>query len=236
MPIYNLPQEFIFPDPSEAEEDGLLAIGGDLSTRRIITAYAMGIFPWYNEDSPILWWSPDPRLVLYPDDFKLSKSLRQRINRGMFRLRIDFAFEEVIFACANTFRKNQEGTWINRDMQEAYIQLFKMGLAHSIEIWEGNKLIGGLYGVSLGAAFFGESMFHKRSDASKMAFFYLSKVCKVLNFDFIDCQVSNDHLLSLGAKEIERDCFLNELSFALEKPTLRGNWEKMIEIDALIRS
>lgn len=231
MPIYNLPREFVFPHPSEAEEDGLLAIGGDLSVQRLIAAYAMGIFPWYNADSPILWWSPNPRLVLYPDDFKLSKSLKQKVNRGVFSLRVDFAFEEVIAACANTFRKNQEGTWINKEMQEAYIQLFKMGLAHSVEAWEGNKLVGGLYGVSLGGAFFGESMFHRRSDASKVAFFYLSKICKELDFHFIDCQVSNPHLLSLGAKEIERNSFLEELAFALEKPTLKGNWESRVSID-----
>ncbi len=225
MPIYQLPNEPLFPHASEAEADGLVAIGGDLSEKRLIAAYASGIFPWYSDNDPILWWSPDPRLVLYPDRFKLSKSLKQKINRKTFNIRVDFAFEEVVENCAKTKRTAQDGTWITEEMKEAYIKLFNRGLAHSIETWEGNKLVGGLYGISLGAAFFGESMFHKRADASKVAFYYLAEMCKKWNFAFIDCQVTNPHLLSLGAEEIMRDEFLDTLADAIEEPTHQGKWE-----------
>lgn len=227
MPIYQLPNEPLFPHPSEAEADGLLAIGGDLSEKRLIAAYASGIFPWYSDDDPILWWSPDPRLVLYPDRFKLSKSLKQKINRQTFDIRVDFAFEEVVENCAKAKRKAQDGTWITDEMKEAYVKLFNHGLAHSVETWEGNKLVGGLYGISLGAAFFGESMFHKRTDASKVAFYYLAEMCKKWNFAFIDCQVTNPHLVSLGAEEIMRDEFLDTLADAIEEPTKQGKWEFM---------
>lgn len=230
MPIYNLPSEPIFPHPCEAEEDGLLAIGGNLSAERLISAYASGIFPWFSDGDPILWWSPNPRLILYPKNFKTSKSLKQKINKHNFLIRIDFAFEEVIKTCAEINRKNQQGTWITKDMQNAYIELFNRGLAHSVEVWEENKLVGGLYGVSLGAAFFGESMFHKRTDASKIAFYYLSKICEILDLHFIDCQVSNPHLVSLGAKEIDRAIFLDELHTALKLPTIKGKWEEIINL------
>jgi leucyl/phenylalanyl-tRNA--protein transferase len=171
MPVYQLPKEPLFPHPSEAVDDGLLAIGGDLSPERLVAAYASGIFPWYGDDDPILWWSPDPRLVLYPEKFKVSKSLRQTLNKKPFEIRIDFAFEEVIDNCSKIPRKEQHGSWITDEMKLAYIKMFDLGLAHSIETWEGNKLVGGLYGLSLGNAFFGESMFHKRKDASKIAFY-----------------------------------------------------------------
>ena len=229
MPIYQLPDEPLFPHPDEAEPDGLLAIGGSLSEKRLIAAYASGIFPWYSHDDPILWWSPDPRLVLFPEKFKVSKSLKQKINNDAFDIRIDFAFEEVIENCAKTKRKNEDGTWITNEMQEAYVKLFKLGLAHSVECWEGNKLVGGLYGISLGAAFFGESMFHKRSDASKVAFYYLSQLCLKLGFKVIDCQVTNPHLLSLGAEEIPRTEFLDILNTALENETIQGNWEELLK-------
>ena len=229
MPIYQLPDEPLFPHPDEAEPDGLLAIGGSLSEKRLIAAYASGIFPWYSHDDPILWWSPDPRLVLFPEKFKVSKSLKQKINNDAFDIRIDFAFEEVIENCAKTKRKNEDGTWITNEMQEAYVKLFKLGLAHSVECWEGNKLVGGLYGISLGAAFFGESMFHKRSDASKVAFYYLSQLCLKWGFKVIDCQVTNPHLLSLGAEEIPRTEFLDILNTALENETIQGNWEELLK-------
>ncbi len=230
MSIYELPKEHIFPPPSEAEPDGLLAIGGDLHPRRLLYAYALGIFPWYNQDDPIMWWSPNPRLIIYPDKFKVSKSLKQKIKRQTFQIRIDFAFEEVIKSCAKVVRKNQQGTWINDDIITAYVKLFNMGLAHSVECWLGNKLVGGLYGISLGSAFFGESMFHKYTDASKVAFYYLTQIAKQLKFDFIDCQVSNPHLISLGAEGIDRDLFLDKLSQAMQNKTIQGNWEKLCSV------
>lgn len=228
MPIYQLPDEPLFPHPDEAEPDGLLAIGGDLSEKRLVAAYASGIFPWYNDGDPILWWSPDPRLVLFPEKFKVSKSLKQTLKKKVFDIRIDFAFEEVIKNCAIAKRKNEHGTWITDEMQEAYIKLFNAGLAHSIETWEGNKLVGGLYGISLGSAFFGESMFHKRTDASKVAFHYLSQLCIKWDFQFIDCQITNPHLLSLGAEEIPRSDFLDLLDQSLNEETIQGNWEERL--------
>jgi len=224
MPVYQLPKEPLFPHPSEAMEDGLLAIGGDLSPERLVAAYASGIFPWYSFDDPILWWSPDPRLVLYPEKFKVSKSLKQTLNKKPFDIRVDFAFKEVIESCSTAPRKEQNGTWITNEMKEAYIKMFDLGLAHSIETWEGNKLVGGLYGLSIGSTFFGESMFHKRKDASKIAFYHLAQLSIKMGFAFIDCQVSNPHLLSLGAEEISRDDFLDELSDVIEKPTQQGKW------------
>jgi leucyl/phenylalanyl-tRNA--protein transferase len=225
MPVYQLPKEAIFPHPSEAVEDGLLAIGGDLSPERLVIAYASGIFPWYGVDDPILWWSPNPRLVLYPEKFKVSKSLKQTLRNKPFDIRIDFAFEEVIQNCSKVPRKGQNGTWITPEMIEAFVKMHRLGLAHSIEVWEGNKLVGGLYGLSLGKVFFGESMFHKRKDASKIAFYYLSQLALKWDFKFIDCQVTNSHLLSLGAEEIDRDDFLDQLADALEEETKHGVWE-----------
>ncbi|MDA3891234.1 MAG: leucyl/phenylalanyl-tRNA--protein transferase [Salinivirgaceae bacterium] len=225
MPVYQLPKEALFPHPSEAVDDGLLAIGGDLAPERLVAAYASGIFPWYGDNDPILWWSPNPRLVLYPEKFKVSKSLKQTLKKQPFDIRIDFAFDEVIESCSKIPRKGQDGTWITSEMIEAFKQMHKIGLAHSIETWEGNKLVGGLYGLSLGNVFFGESMFHKRKDASKIAFYYLSQLCKKWCFAFIDCQVTNPHLLTLGAQEITRDNFLDELAMSMEKQTQQGIWE-----------
>ena len=224
MPIYQLPKEPLFPHPSEAVADGLLAVGGDLSPQRLVAAYASGIFPWYGDDDPILWWSPDPRLVLYPEKFKVSKSLQHKIKQKTFDIRVDFAFEEVINSCKRVPRKEQDGTWITGEMKEAYIKMHELGLAHSIEVWEENKLVGGLYGLSLGKIFFGESMFHKRTDASKIAFYYLSRMAIKWQFSIIDCQVSNPHLLSLGAEEISRDLFLDILSESENTPTRQGRW------------
>jgi len=224
MPIYQLPKEPIFPHPCEAVHDGLLAIGGDLSPERLIAAYSTGIFPWFSNNDPILWWSPNPRMILIPDKFKVSKSLKQTLKKDKFKIRVDFAFEEVIDSCNKVPRKEQNGTWITDDMKNAYIKMHKLGLAHSFEAWEGNKLVGGLYGISLGKAFFGESMFHKRTDASKVAFFYLSEFAKKNKFLFIDCQLPTTHLASLGANEISRDDFLDLLADAMEHPTYKDKW------------
>ncbi len=213
-----------FPEPILAGEDGLLAAGGTLDLDVLLEAYSRGIFPWYSEGSPILWWSPDPRMVLFPDRFKVSKSLDQTIRKGEFRIRTDTAFPEVIRQCARQPRPGQEGTWITQDMIDAYIRLHEEGYAHSFESWKEGKLVGGLYGVSLGRAFFGESMFHLERDASKIAFHYLVEFAKQQQFDFIDTQQSTPHLKSLGALEISRKEFLDLLERTLQKDTLKGRW------------
>jgi leucyl/phenylalanyl-tRNA--protein transferase len=224
MPVYELPDEIVFPHPSLAEPDGLLAVGGDLSADRLLAAYCNGIFPWYNDGDPILWWSPDPRCVFYPPEIKVSKSLRQSLRNKSFRVSVDTAFEEVIKACAEVKRLHEDGTWIVSDMQRAYIALHEEGFAHSVEVWNEDKLVGGLYGVSVGAAFMGESMFHLERDASKIALYYLSEIAKAFEFKFIDNQMPTDHLLSLGAKTIERSHYLELLIEALESPAKQGKW------------
>ena len=213
-----------FPDPSSANEDGLLAIGGDLSVFTLIEAYSRGIFPWFDDTSPILWWSPDPRFILTPEQLIISKSLTQTIKSKKFEYRMDTAFEEVIHACSIAKRKDQPGTWITTDMEKAYIDLHHSGYAHSIETFYNGELAGGLYGVSLGGAFFGESMFQIKRDASKVALYYLVQQLKKWDFDFIDAQVPSDHMKSLGAKEISRDKFLKILEQSLKKPTRKGKW------------
>lgn len=215
MPVFQLSDELIFPPPHLAEKSGLLAVGGDLSEHRLLLAYSMGIFPWYSEGDPVLWWSPDPRLVLFPDELKISRSLRQTINKGIFEVTMDRAFESVIKKCAEV-RENGEGTWITGEMMDAYIRLHHSGFAHSVESWFEGELAGGLYGVSLGSAFFGESMFAKKTDASKVAF--VSLVHHLIHSDctLIDCQITTKHLVSLGAREIPRREFLKKLKAALQ--------------------
>lgn len=224
MPVYTLIDEIVFPDPNLAEEDGLLAIGGDLSSERLIQAYANGIFPWYSESDPILWWSPDPRMVLFPGKFKVSKSLKQSVRNKGFDVYFDKDFKLVIEHCANTNRKEGEGTWITTGMQEAYIKLYDAGFAHSVETYRNNKLVGGLYGVSLGKAFFGESMFHTERDASKIALYALVERMKEWGFHFIDVQQETNHLKSLGAECIPRTDFLELLKGALKFPAVKGKW------------
>jgi leucyl/phenylalanyl-tRNA--protein transferase len=225
MPVYQLNDYPVFPSPEEAEEDGLLAVGGDLSIDRLLEAYKTGIFPWYSENTPLLWWSPDPRLVLFPKKMKISKSLDRVIKKNPFTITFDTAFEEVIKHCAHVERKDEESTWITREMEEAYTQLHHAGYAHSVEAWCDGKLAGGLYGVSLGKAFFGESMFHKLTDASKVAFFYLVEKAKQWNFLFIDAQIYTPHLVSLGAEEIPRKQFLEILEVALNYRSYKGKWK-----------
>ena len=224
MAIYRLASEPVFPDPSEAEPDGLLAFGGDLSPERLLQAYAAGIFPWFSESSPILWWSPDPRLVLEPSRLRVSHSLARTIRRGRYRVSAYEAFREVIRHCADKPRPGQEGTWITDEMAFAYERLHHLGFAHSFEAWEGDALVGGLYGVSLGAAFFGESMFADRPDASKVAFVRAVAWLAGRGIRLIDCQVRTEHLSRLGAHEVPRRKFLADLRRALERPTLRGKW------------
>jgi leucyl/phenylalanyl-tRNA--protein transferase len=224
MPVYKLPEDLVFPSPHLASKQGLLAVGGDLSCRRLLLAYTQGIFPWYSEGEPILWWSPDPRLVLYPDEFKVSKSLSKVIKKDTFEVSMDCVFEEVITECAQTRLENQEGTWIVTDMIQAYCRLHEAGFAHSVETWRDGRLAGGLYGVSLGKCFFGESMFTRITNASKVAFVALVEHIKSLNFAFIDCQIATSHLKRFGAREISRVRYLDELKKALAFPSLQGRW------------
>ena len=224
MPVFLLTEEISFPHPEYAEENGLLAVGGDLSEERLLLAYSMGIFPWYSEDSPILWWSPDPRLVLRPEDLKVSRSLGQTAKRGIYQVTMDSAFSEVIRGCAEVHKGKDSGTWITEDMIRAYIRLHHSGYAHSVESWYEGELAGGLYGVALGGAFFGESMFTRRADASKVAFVALVSRLVFWNFELIDCQVTTGHLMRFGAKEVARPKFLEMLKHAQKVPAKRGGW------------
>ncbi len=217
MAIFQLNNKPVFPPPHFADEDGLLAVGGCLSAERLLEAYSKGIFPWYVESSPILWWSPDPRLVLFPEELKISRSLKQTIKKGVFKITTDMAFDEVIISCAETHRKGLDGTWLTAEMIRAYTMLHKLGYAHSVESWREGKLAGGLYGIAIGGAFFGESMFTKMSNASKVAFVELVQKLKAWGFVVIDCQVVTKHLVSLGARTIPRSLFLKTLKYAIEK-------------------
>lgn len=224
MPIYRLGRAVAFPDPALADPDGLLAVGGDLAPERLLTAYAQGIFPWYDDRSPILWWSPDPRLVLDPRELHVSRSLARTLRRGTYRVSADEAFADVIRRCAEKGRPGQRGTWITSEMMDAYNELHRLGFAHSFEAWDGDALAGGLYGVSLGAVFFGESMFADATDASKVAFARAVEWLASQGFGLVDCQVRTEHLVSLGAREIPRADFLARVAAALEAPTRRGRW------------
>lgn len=206
MPIYRLSNDLVFPDPSLAEEDGLLALDGDLSPERLILAYSNGIFPWFSEDEPILWWSPDPRFIVYPNDVRISHSMKKLLKKNTYRVSFDTCFRDVISSCSNV--RKEEGTWITNEMIEAYCKLHKLGFAHSVETWYGDKLVGGLYGISMGKCFFGESMFSTMDNASKVAFINLSRVLEEKKFVVIDCQVYTTHLESLGAVNISREDFL----------------------------
>ncbi|MCP3852965.1 MAG: leucyl/phenylalanyl-tRNA--protein transferase [Gammaproteobacteria bacterium] len=211
-PIWLDPNDttYSFPHPSHAltEPDGLLAVGGDLSPERLMSAYINGIFPWYSHGQPILWWSPNPRAVLFPEKLHLSKSLKKLLRKKNFRMTMNKAFEQVIFHCAETPRKDQDGTWITDEMQLAYLHLHELGIAQSAECWLGDELVGGLYGLAIGKVFFGESMFAHKSNASKLAFVHLLDELKKDDYALIDCQVTTEHLLTLGAEEIPRDRFL----------------------------
>ncbi|NQU34206.1 MAG: leucyl/phenylalanyl-tRNA--protein transferase [Bacteroidetes bacterium] len=227
MPIYQLSDSYVFPNPAMAEPDGLLAVGGDLNPLRLIEAYSNGIFPWYSDDQPILWWSPDPRMVLFPNDFRRHKSLKKVVESGIFKVSFDRMFEKVIELCGKVTREDQEGeTWITDDMKQAYIELHHMGIAHSVEVYHEDNLVGGLYGLSLGRTFFGESMFHTVTDASKVALWYLVDRLSELEFDIIDVQQETNHLKSLGANSINRKEFLHLLSQSLKKEGIIGNWDK----------
>lgn len=206
-----LSQKLIFPPVSNANPDGILAIGGDLSPERLLLAYKSGIFPWFEEDQPIIWWSPNPRMVLFLDDLVVSKSMRNLLNRNVFKVSFNQNFREVISNCQKIKRKGQNGTWITNEMTEAYCKLNELGIAKSVEVWQNDQLVGGLYGVDLGTVFCGESMFSLVSNASKIAFIALANQLKKENYKLLDCQVYNDHLASLGCVEIDRADFMRIL-------------------------
>ena len=224
MPVFRLSARLTFPPPELADESGLLAVGGDLRPERLLLAYSLGIFPWYSDGLPILWYSPDPRLVLETGSLVVSRSLQKSLRRGRFRITLDTAFERVMRACAEVPRPGQHGTWITRDMLRAYGRLHQLGYAHSVEAWQEEELVGGLYGVSLGGGFFGESMFARASDASKVAFVTLVRQLARWGIDLIDCQVHTEHLARFGAVEWPRAEFLRRLAEALQKPTRTGRW------------
>lgn len=224
MPVYPLDERLLFPPPDMADEGGLLAVGGDLRPERLLLAYSLGIFPWYNEGLPILWHSPDPRMVLPVDDLYVSRSLRKTMRKQPYEITMDSAFERVIRACARVPRPGQDGTWITDEMERAYCELHDRGYAHSVEAWDDGTLVGGLYGVSLGAAFFGESMFATAPDASKIAFVTLVQQLAQWSFELVDCQVYTDHLANFGADLWPRARFLRELERVLARPTRQGRW------------
>lgn len=224
MPVFLLSDTIEFPPPHLASEDGLLAVGGDLSQKRLLLAYRMGIFPWFSDDGPILWWSPDPRLVLYPHEIKISKTLKKIIKKDVFKVTMDLAFNEVINQCAQVRLQKNQDTWIIEDIIEAYSRLHESGFAHSVEVWQQGELAGGLYGVSLGKCFFGESMFTRISNASSIALIKLVKYLEKLSFDMVDCQVTTRHLVRFGAREIHRALFLKQLEKSLNTPTKKGKW------------
>jgi leucyl/phenylalanyl-tRNA--protein transferase len=221
VPVFQLNTELFFPDPDQFQADGLVAIGGDLRPERLLLAYQRGIFPWCSPEDPLLWWSPDPRAILRLEGFKKSKSLRNILNRGVFELRIDTEFERVIRACSE---RGEEGTWISEDFVKGSCQLHELGFAHSIESWKDGELVGGLYGVSIGGLFYGESMFSRVSNASKVALAHLVEGLRTLGFEGLDCQLMNDHLASLGAEHISRAAFLKMQERAMKRETVRGNW------------
>ena len=228
MPIFRLSEKVSFPPPHFAARNGLLAIGGDLSEQRLLLAYRLGIFPWFSPYDPILWWSPDPRLVLYPSEIHVSRRLRRTIRRGVFDVTSDTAFDRVISECARIRLENNEETWLVEDMVAAYRRLHELGYAHCVEVWQNSDLAGGLYGVSMGGCFFGESMFSRAANASKVALVALCNYLQGHDFDLIDCQVTTAHLVSLGAREIPRKRFLKQLEASVNRPTKKGKWSVRI--------
>jgi leucyl/phenylalanyl-tRNA--protein transferase len=222
MPLFRLSQRLDFPPAWLARSDGLLCIGGDLSPERLLLAYTSGIFPWFSDGEPILWWSPDPRLVLYPSGINISKSLAKRIRKNLFTVKINTAFDQTIAACAQP--RKGEGTWLVEEMIDAYTRLHNLGYAHSIETFRDGQLVGGLYGVCIGGIFFGESMFSFETDASKIALAALAKILNQHGFDLIDCQVTTPHLLSMGAREISRNTFLDILAPSVLRTDIGNIW------------
>jgi len=229
MPIFVLNEEIVFPPVNLAIKEGILAVGGDLSPERLLKAYSEGIFPWYSDDEPIVWWSPDPRFVLFPEGIKISRTMRQVISRNIYTITFDRAFSDVIKSCSTIDRAHQYGTWITGEMREAYCRLHELGYAHSVEAWHNGELAGGLYGLSLGRCFFGESMFARKSNASKAAFITLAQKLREMEFIIIDAQVYTKHLESLGAFDMPRDEYCAILRHGLQYETIQGSWGNMID-------
>ena len=225
MPLFQLSRDIVFPPPELAEPDGLLAIGGDLSVPRLIAAYRRGIFPWYSEGEPILWWSPVPRLVLFPEQFHLSRRLARPMRQQVFTVTADTAFADVITACGTLRKESGEGTWITEAMKQAYINLYETGFAHSFECWRDGELAGGLYGVCLGRIFFGESMFTRRTDASKVALAALVRQAEKIGIQAIDCQMTTAHLLRFGSRELNRQEFQKLLNQCIEHIAPQEKWQ-----------
>jgi leucyl/phenylalanyl-tRNA--protein transferase len=232
MPVFRLDDRLVFP-PVHLAEDGLLALGGDLRPERLLLAYTQGIFAWYAENLPILWHSPDPRMIMTTRDLIVQRSLRKAIRKQPYALTMDRAFERVLEGCASSPRPGQTGTWLIPEMVDAYTRLFDLGFAHSIEAWRGDELVGGLYGVSLGAAFFGESMFARAPDASKIAYVACVRQLDAWGIGLIDCQVHTDHLERFGAYEVPRLRYLELLKIALDEPTRRGRWAFELDLAEL---
>lgn len=230
MPVFWLDdQTLLFPSPELANPEGILAVGGDLSPERLLLAYASGIFPWFNEGDPILWWSPDPRFVLFPSELIVAKSMRPYFNQKKFTVTFDYDFEGTMRNCQQSNRTGQSGeTWITEDMIAAYVAIHKLGYAHSVEVWQNEELVGGLYGISLGKVFFGESMFAQVSNASKFGFITLVQKLREKGFVLIDCQQQTQHLGSLGARAISRKIFLDYLEANKNIETLTGSWAQLL--------
>ncbi len=229
MPIFWLTQELQFPDPHMTGKEGILAVGGDLSIERLLLAYKMGLYPWFNPEDPVLWWCPDPRFVVFPDEVKVSKSMRPYFNQKKFKVTFDQDFEGVITGCQRTPRKGQTGsTWLTEEMKTSYTELHEQGLCHSVEVWKEDELVGGLYGISMGKCFFGESMFATESNASKFGFITLVRKLREKDFWLIDCQQPTDHLISLGARGIPRKDFLELLRKNEKEETRLGDWNEWL--------
>ena len=223
MPVFQLYDAPVFPHPDLAEEDGLLALGGDLSVPRLLQAYAWTVFPWYSEETPLLWWSPDPRLVLFCDEFHMPRSLRRTLNKGEFRLSVDQSFEQIIQGCARAKRPEGEGTWLTPEMIDAYSELHRQGHAHCVATWQGEELVGGIYGVALGRIFYGESMFYSVPNASKAALVALVQVLRERGFTAMDCQQTTAHMLRFGAREIPRGQLLHLVQKGLEETRVQDS-------------
>jgi leucyl/phenylalanyl-tRNA--protein transferase len=230
--VHQLGPALAFPSPEDAEPSGLVAVGGDLEPERLLLAYSLGIFPWPLVAKPLLWFSPDPRMVLEPRALHVPRSLRKRLRRRSFEVRLDTSFADVVRRCGRIPRRHDASTWITPELAEAYARLYALGFAHSAEAWHDGRLVGGLYGVSLGGAFFGESMFAERSDASKVAFVTLVRQLEAWGFDLIDCQVHTEHLARFGAVEWPRRRFLGALAGSLARPSRRGRWALDPELEA----
>ncbi len=229
FPYIDETEYFPFPSVERASPEGIVAMEGNLSPGMLLSAYKQGIFPWYSEGEPILWWSPDPRMVLFPEKIHISKSMRRSFKRGSFSFSMDNNFTEVVDSCGGISRKHEDGTWITSEMKDAYTHLHELGYGHSLEVWEDDELVGGLYGLSLGSVFFGESMFSRKTNASKAAFIILAQTLGNIGFSMIDCQLYTPHLESLGAVKIDRKKYLRLLNKGLKTDTRRGDWHNLID-------